>query len=77
MAKISWKSVSELPLDEEMYKKVLILVEGRLSKGLLYVLTDYWKVHHDGIEYTLNEDNGFKKKLDNGSWAYGSFSRGY
>ena len=73
---IKWHDVSELPLNKELYKKAILLLEGRLQANKLYVLTDYWKVFIKDQDLDLVENVDMKKKLDDGTYAYGSFSRG-
>ena len=40
--KIKWRKLAELPMNKQMCKKVLLLVEGRFSgKDSLHVVTEY------------------------------------
>ena len=72
---ISWKPTSDLTLDKQLFQKMLLLIEGRLTKELFYVITDYWKVHiSDEDTNIIGTDR--KKQLPDGKFAYGHFSRG-
>jgi len=62
-------------MDEEQFKKVLILSEGRLSGSTsLYVSTDYWGVFFDDRDFDLENVYNKKIKLDNGRFSYGRFA---
>jgi len=74
MDKLEWKSIDDLPMDEEQYKKVLILSEGRLSGSTsLCVSTDYWGVFFDDRDFDLENVYNKKIKLDDGRFSYGRF----
>ncbi len=75
MDKLEWKSIDDLPMDEEQYKKVLILSEGRLSGSTsLCVSTDYWGVFFDDRDFEKESFYDKKTKLENGIFSYGRFS---
>ena len=74
MDKLEWKSIDDLPMDKEQYKKVLILSEGRLSGSTsLYVSTDYWGVFFDNRDFDLENVYNKKIKLNDGRFSYGRF----
>ena len=73
---LSWKPVSELPIDTPCRVKMLLLIEGTLSSDFLYVLTDYWTVRKSDEDLGVVEGTDLKVKLEDGTFAYGHFSRG-
>ena len=76
MEKLKWNDISELPIDEEQNKKVLLLTEGRLSGSTtLHVVTDYWHVFFDDRDFDLNIFNK-RKKLSDKCYSYGKFGEG-
>lgn len=71
---LKWNSVETLPMNEEQYKKVLLLSEGRLSGSTsLYVSTDYWQVFFDERDIDLSSVFDKKKRLGENCIAYGRF----
>ena len=54
--KLNWKTRDELPLVEPMFKKVVLLVEGRFDAPNLHVMTDYWQVQ--------DTQSGFVSRVD-------------
>jgi hypothetical protein len=71
---LKWNSVETLPMNEEQYKKVLLLSEGRLSGSTsLYISTDYWQVFFDERDFDLESVFDKKKRLGEGCIAYGRF----
>ena len=59
--KIKWRKLDELPMNKQMCKKVLLLVEGRFSgRDSLHVVTDYWHVCFD--KKYFNWDLFYKKE---------------
>ena len=73
---LKWKSVEDLPIDEEQMRKVLLLTEGRLSGSTtLHVVTDYWQVFFDNTDFNLDIFQKRKKMGDN-CFAYGKFGEG-
>ena len=76
MKDLKWRKVEDLPIEEEQYRKVLILSEGRLSGSTsLFISTDYWNVFFDDININLNIFNKRKKISDN-CFSYGKFEEG-
>lgn len=68
--KIKWRKLVELPMDKQMCKKVLLLVEGRFSgKDSLHVVTDYWHVCFD--KKYFNWDLFYKKEKIGDKFSYG------
>jgi len=67
---IKWKSVEELPMEEPLHKKILILAEGKSDEeDKLEVYSDYWCVFLNGNDvkfYTYK-----KKKLGDKMFSYG------
>ena len=60
--KIKWRKLAELPMNKQMCKKVLLLVEGRFSgRDSLHVVTDYWHVCFD--KKYFNWDLFYKKEI--------------
>ena len=48
---LKWNDADSLPIEEEQYRKVLLLTEGKLSGSTtLHIITDYWQVIHDNRE---------------------------
>lgn len=71
---LKWNSVETLPMNEEQYKKVLLLSEGRLSGSTsLYISTDYWQVFFDERDFDLESVFDKKKRLGEACIAYGRF----
>lgn len=69
---LRWKKMDELPMDEPMYKKVLLITEGKSDEiGKLYVITDYWQVFldEDNIKFKTYK----KKQLGDRMFSYGRF----
>ena len=74
MEELKWKNIEELPMEEEQYRKVLLLSEGRLSGSTsLYVSTDYWHVFLDDRDFDLETVFDKKTKLSDGKISYGRF----
>ena len=70
---LEWKKVEDLPIDEEQMRKVLLLTEGRLSGSTtLHVVTDYWQVFFDKLDFDLNIFEK-RKKVSENLFAYGKF----
>ena len=70
---LKWNKVEDLPIEEEQMKKVLLLTEGKLSGSTtLHVVTDYWQVFFDNIDFNLNIFEK-RKKLSENLFAYGKF----
>ena len=70
---IRWRKPSELPMDKNMSKKVLLLVEGKLSgNDSLHVVTDYWQVCQD--ERFFDWDLFYKKEKIGDKYSYGKRS---
>lgn len=70
---LKWKNIDELPMDEPLYRKVLLLSEGRLSGSTsLYVSTDYWHVFIDDRDFDLNAVFD-KRKTIGDKYSYGRF----
>ena len=68
-----WKSIEELPMDESMNRKVLILSESTISGNTsLHITTDYWNVFFDDRNVDWNIFDKKKKHSDN-KYAYGRF----
>ena len=42
---INWKKPNELPLNDNMYKKIVILSYGKFNSGMVHVNTGYWHVY--------------------------------
>lgn len=68
---ISWKTTDELPMVEEMYRKIVILVKGRFSKRFgggelsdsLHVTIGYWHVFTLEREAVIAESCEWKHKV--------------
>lgn len=68
---ISWKTTDELPMVEEMYRKIVILVKGRFSKRFgggelsdsLHVTIGYWHVFTLEREAVTAESCEWKHKV--------------
>lgn len=68
--KIKWRKLDELPMNKQMCKKVLLLVEGRFSgSDSLHVVTDYWHVCFD--KKYFNWDLFYKKEKIGDKFSYG------
>ena len=63
-------------MDKPYHVKMLLLIEGTLSSDFLYVLTDYWTVRKSDEDLGVVEGTDLKVKLEDGTFAYGHFSRG-
>ena len=67
---IRWRKPSELAMDKNMSKKVLLLVKGKLSgNDSLHVVTDYWQVCQD--ERFFDWDLFYKKEKIGDKYSYG------
>lgn len=67
---IRWRKPNELPIDKQMCKKVLLLVEGKFSgKDSLHVVTDYWHVCQD--DRFFDWDLFYKKGRIGNKYSYG------
>ena len=72
---LKWKKLEKLPIDAPIYRKVLLLYEGRLdSSATLCVGTNYWQVFLDDRDFSYDAMFDKKKKLENGLFAFGRFS---
>ena len=70
---LKWKNIDELPMNEEMNKKVLLLSEGRISGSTtLHVVTDYWNVFFDKRDFDMNAIDK-KERMENNLFSYGRF----
>lgn len=69
---LEWKDTSELPMNEQMYKKILLLAKGRYNEEPLnyHIVTDYWDVFLSEKELDPSVYNK-KKDTSNGMILYG------
>lgn len=72
---LKWKKLEELPIDTPIYRKVLLLYEGRLDgSATLCVGTNYWHVFLDNRDFNYEPMFDKKKRLENSLFAFGRFS---